>query len=68
MLDRFTARVTFGVRLDVFAVEVVTVAGVQCAVAQFGAGDRQAAEATVRRLLLFHPDLEAVRQLAATPR
>src|SRR5215813_14050616 len=39
MLDRFTAQVTFGVFLDVFAVEVVTVTGVQCAVA--GLDDRR---------------------------
>jgi Flp pilus assembly protein TadD len=40
-------------------------AGINLAVAQLGSGDRVGAEATVRRLLRFHPDLEAVRQLAA---
>ena len=38
-------------------------AGINLAVAQLGAGDRAAAGQTVRRLLRFHPDLEAARQL-----
>jgi predicted CXXCH cytochrome family protein len=51
---------------DVFARNpALAGAGINLAVAQSGAGDRVAAEETVRRLLRFHPDLEAVRQLAA---
>jgi hypothetical protein len=38
-------------------------AGVNLAVAQLGAGDRAGAAETVRRLLRFHPDLDAARQL-----
>ena len=38
-------------------------AGINLAVAQLGAGDRAAAARTVRRLLRFHPDLDAARQL-----
>jgi len=40
-------------------------AGINLAVAQLDAGDRPAALKTVGKLLQFHPDLEAVRQLQA---
>ena len=38
-------------------------AGINLAVAQLGAGDRAAAERTVRQVLRFHPDSEALRRL-----
>jgi hypothetical protein len=38
-------------------------AGINLAVAQLGAGDRASAGQTVQRLLQFHPDLDAARQL-----
>jgi hypothetical protein len=43
-------------------------AGINLAVAQSGAGDRAGARRTIDRLLQFHPDLDAVRQLRQTVR
>jgi len=49
---------------DVFARNpALSSAGINLAVAQLDAGDRTAAAQTLRRILQFHPDLDAARQL-----
>jgi tetratricopeptide (TPR) repeat protein len=49
---------------DVFSRNpALATAGFNLAVAQLGAGDRAGARLTLRRLLQFHPDLDAARQL-----
>ena len=43
-------------------------AGVNLVVGQLGAGDRTGARKTLQRLLQFHPDLDAARQLVSKMR